>query len=326
MLIDAGFSPIWTDGSAENSKQGPIAGYGVHALAWEARDFVPIFEQQTNNRAELYAVLRAILLAEGRVVIVMDSQYVYKGLTGRMHQWHEAHWVLRTGAVAHVDLWQAILQALQQSQATIKWHWVPSHAGIEGNERADFLADIGIELSPLFRITDNSRVATPRAPIGATATPPRPSGGGLRGSATFPPMVLDTTTPLSYLHATSPCHALCEVDDTCRMLIFSYEEMDPAAGSGDDHSSTSDTESNRYEASHELEGMHDPFAFLDHYIQEQSPFKKKPKYDFTELEDPEDASSASQSVPPPPPAGHTGGGVVGDNGHLTALRTPGGKC
>ena len=87
-------------------------GFGVHGKNWELRDHVPIYEPQTNNSAQLYAVLRAIQLATQNMVIEMDSEYVYKGLTCCMHRWDETHWVLRSRVLAPADLWKVVLQAL----------------------------------------------------------------------------------------------------------------------------------------------------------------------------------------------------------------------
>jgi ribonuclease HI len=46
--------------------------------------------------------------------------------------------------VKNVDLWMALDEA--QSRHTIEWRWVKGHAGHEGNERADALANRGVEL------------------------------------------------------------------------------------------------------------------------------------------------------------------------------------
>ena len=82
----------------------------------------------SRGNAQLYVVLRAKQVATRKVAIVMESDYVHKGLMGRMHRWDETHWVLRLGAVPHVNLWKDVVHALHVSQATIKWLWVPSHA------------------------------------------------------------------------------------------------------------------------------------------------------------------------------------------------------
>ncbi len=43
--------------------------------------------------------------------------------------------------VKNEDLWRAL--DAQAARHTIEWHWVKGHAGDEGNERADALANAG---------------------------------------------------------------------------------------------------------------------------------------------------------------------------------------
>lgn len=47
-------------------------------------------------------------------------------------------------ASKNVDLWQALDAA--QARHEIDWRWIKGHAGHEGNERADRLANRGVEL------------------------------------------------------------------------------------------------------------------------------------------------------------------------------------
>ena len=59
-----------------------------------------------------------------------------------------AHMLGRTAAkqpVKIVELWQRLDQLVHQSGHRIAWHWVKGHAGNPGNERADALANLGVE-------------------------------------------------------------------------------------------------------------------------------------------------------------------------------------
>jgi ribonuclease HI len=79
-----------------------------------------------------------------RVQLYTDSQYVQKGITQWIHDWKRRGW--RTAdkkPVKNVDLWQE-LDALAQRHV-VSWHWVKGHAGHDGNERADALANRGID-------------------------------------------------------------------------------------------------------------------------------------------------------------------------------------
>lgn len=100
----------------------------------------------TNNRMELTAVIRGLeaLKRPSRVQLYTDSQYVQKGITQWIHDWKRRGW--RTAdkkPVKNIDLWQQ-LDALA-GRHTVSWHWVKGHAGHDGNERADALANRGID-------------------------------------------------------------------------------------------------------------------------------------------------------------------------------------
>ena len=100
----------------------------------------------TNNRMELTAAIRALEALSGlcEVDIFTDSQYVQKGMTEWLHNWKRRGW--RTAdkqVVKNVDLWQQLEAAT--ARHTVRWHWVRGHAGHAGNERADALANRGVE-------------------------------------------------------------------------------------------------------------------------------------------------------------------------------------
>jgi ribonuclease HI len=100
----------------------------------------------TNNRMELTAVIEALaaLKRPSEVVVHTDSQYVQKGITEWIHGWKARGW--RTAAkepVKNVDLWKRLDEVAGVHD--IEWVWVKGHAGHEGNERADALANKGVE-------------------------------------------------------------------------------------------------------------------------------------------------------------------------------------
>jgi ribonuclease HI len=47
--------------------------------------------------------------------------------------------------VKNADLWMILDELVQQHD--ISWHWVKGHAGDPGNERADLLANRGVEMT-----------------------------------------------------------------------------------------------------------------------------------------------------------------------------------
>ena len=94
---------------------------------------------------ELTAVIRALeaLKRPSVVRIHTDSQYVQKGITEWIGGWKARGW--RTAAkepVKNVDLWKRLDELAAQHE--IKWVWVKGHAGHDGNERADMLANKGV--------------------------------------------------------------------------------------------------------------------------------------------------------------------------------------
>lgn len=100
----------------------------------------------TNNRMELMAVIRGLeaLKRTSRVRVTTDSQYVKNGITQWIHNWKRNGW--KTAAkkpVKNADLWRRLDQASAQHQ--VEWAWVKGHAGHAENERADRLANLGLE-------------------------------------------------------------------------------------------------------------------------------------------------------------------------------------
>ena len=135
---------IYTDGACKGNP-GP-GGWGV-LLTCEGveRELFGGERETTNNRMELTAVIEALraLKRPSRVVLHTDSQYVQKGITEWIHNWKAKGW--KTAArtpVKNVDLWQALDELAARHR--VDWRWVKGHAGHDGNERADALANRGV--------------------------------------------------------------------------------------------------------------------------------------------------------------------------------------
>jgi ribonuclease HI len=100
----------------------------------------------TNNRMELTAVIRALEALGGRhqVEVYTDSQYVQKGISEWLPDWKRRGWLTADKKpVKNADLWRE-LERLAATHS-VKWHWVRGHAGHAENERADALANRGVE-------------------------------------------------------------------------------------------------------------------------------------------------------------------------------------
>lgn len=99
----------------------------------------------TNNKMELTAALKALerCLFFNSILIVTDSKYVYEGITNWVKRWENAGWKgLNKKPVKNVDLWKDLNRL--NKVCKVKWQWVHGHADCPGNNRADILANRGI--------------------------------------------------------------------------------------------------------------------------------------------------------------------------------------
>ena len=145
MESETGTIHIYTDGACKgNPGKG---GWGaILEVDGKERELFGGEPVTTNNRMELTAVIEALaaLKRPCRVVLHTDSQYVQKGITEWIHGWKARGW--RTAAkepVKNVDLWKKLDEVVRAHE--IDWKWVKGHAGDAGNERADALANKGVE-------------------------------------------------------------------------------------------------------------------------------------------------------------------------------------
>ena len=102
--------------------------------------------ETTNNRMELMAAIKGLesLSRRCEIRLYTDSKYVMQGITEWIHNWKKRGW--KTSArkpVKNADLWQLLDKARDNHQ--VEWIWVKGHAGHEGNERADELANKGVD-------------------------------------------------------------------------------------------------------------------------------------------------------------------------------------
>ena len=151
LAANPGTSPlqvvIYTDGACKGNP-GP-GGWGALLATGEAvKELFGGELDTTNNRMEMTAVIEALaaLKRPCSVTLYIDSQYVLKGITEWIKGWKARGW--RTAAkapVKNVDLWQKLDALLVSSGHTIEWRWVRGHNGDPGNERADALANKGVE-------------------------------------------------------------------------------------------------------------------------------------------------------------------------------------
>ncbi|WP_163509154.1 ribonuclease HI [Fodinicola acaciae] len=137
---------IYTDGACRGNP-GP-GGWGVVLRygAVEKELFGGDVGPTTNNRMELTAPIEALgaLKRRSRVELYTDSTYVRTGIMEWVPKWKANGW--QTSArkpVKNVDLWRALDEAVKRHD--VRWHWVKGHAGHPENERADQLANRGLD-------------------------------------------------------------------------------------------------------------------------------------------------------------------------------------
>ena len=141
-----GVVEIYADGACKGNP-GP-GGWGVLLRAGGRETELYGGEAQTtNNRMELMAVIEGLrsLKQRSQARVYTDSQYVQKGISEWIHSWKRRGWLTADKKpVKNVDLWKMLDEVAQQHEVT--WHWVKGHAGHPENERADALANRGIEV------------------------------------------------------------------------------------------------------------------------------------------------------------------------------------
>ena len=136
---------LFTDGACKGNPGaggwGVLLRYGTHETELFGGE-----AQTTNNRMELTAVLSGLktLNRPCDVVICTDSQYVKNGMESWIHNWKKNGWkTAGRQPVKNADLWQQLDE--QVARHRVRWQWVKGHAGHAENERADALANRGVE-------------------------------------------------------------------------------------------------------------------------------------------------------------------------------------
>ncbi|RKF65763.1 Ribonuclease H [Golovinomyces cichoracearum] len=146
------FIKVYTDGSSRrNGRLGARAGVGVFFGTNDPRNVSePLQGQaQTNQRAELTAVLRALQICpmEKDVQIVTDSTYTINCVTKWYQTWLKNEWKTSNGSrVLNKDLVQSIRVLMDRRKhlgAKTALAWVRGHNHDSGNDAADRLAVAG---------------------------------------------------------------------------------------------------------------------------------------------------------------------------------------
>lgn len=128
---------VYVDGSYKNTCG--LAGVGVYFGEGDSRNLAEALpgDVQTNNRAELYAVIRTMQIVplEQNLIIYSDSTYTIDIMNNTCNPRQ------------NLDLVQVAqsLKALRTGSFSIGK--VPAHSGVDGNEAADKLANAGVQVA-----------------------------------------------------------------------------------------------------------------------------------------------------------------------------------
>ena len=136
---------VFTDGACRGNP-GP-GGWGVLLIIDGKESSLCGGEKDTtNNRMELTAAIKALEVFEEESILTLttDSTYVKDGITKWLDNWKIKNWLTASKKpVKNKDLWIKLDQL--NAKHKVSWKWVKAHVGHRENEKADMLANKGID-------------------------------------------------------------------------------------------------------------------------------------------------------------------------------------
>jgi ribonuclease HI len=136
---------IYTDGACRGNP-GPGGWGAILCYSDVNKEIYGFVKDTTNNKMELSAVIEALkcLKQSCEVTVVTDSNYLKRGMTEWLPKWKRNNWqTSQRKPVKNQSLWRQLDELAHRH--TIHWQWIKAHAGHEGNEWADRLANQAID-------------------------------------------------------------------------------------------------------------------------------------------------------------------------------------
>lgn len=137
------------DGTWSADKKGEVVT--CHQPITYVDSFGSLIPESTNNIAELTAAQKALsIIAEikpKQAHLLLDSEYVLKGITEWYPKWESMGWVKMDGTpTPNADLWKGLIAKHNdvKSYVDLSWAYVRGHSGDLGNDNADRLASRAI--------------------------------------------------------------------------------------------------------------------------------------------------------------------------------------
>ena len=156
---------LYTDGACRGNGQNSNAPSGIGCVLLIPNQ-APIyakakldFQPNTNNKAEIYAMIKGLDLlyknyqfktdfVKDTLTIYSDSAYTINGITNWINGWRANGWVTATKApVKNKELWQMLDNMLESLNENfdIKFVKVKGHSGNKWNEECDRLANAAMD-------------------------------------------------------------------------------------------------------------------------------------------------------------------------------------
>ncbi|MFW2331764.1 MAG: ribonuclease HI [Nitrospinota bacterium] len=142
---------IYCDGACKNNPG--IGGWGVLINGDIRVGFASFEANTTNNIMELTAAIKGLEYFQSptKICLRSDSKYLINGMSKWVFNWQKNGWKTASKKdVKNIELWKKLL--LLAGKHNVTWEWVKAHAGIEGNEIADKLANRAIDLKKSVKI------------------------------------------------------------------------------------------------------------------------------------------------------------------------------